>query len=315
MKEPENNSYKTSRREFISKLSAVAATGLIGANGVQGSSVLRQFSNTEEQESAMSMINLGPHRISRLICGSNPILGYSYLGSHTDRQMKEYFTAERTVEFLKNCEQAGITTHQASSRYDYIELLHARGSGLQIICLDSGQEKIKETIRIVQPIAMVHHGGVTDRLFAQGNSGLVHDYVKEVKDRGLLAGVSAHNPDVIKQIADEGWEVDFFMTCFYFLTRRLVKDEPTSVIPVGGYNFYKDDPLVMTQVIRQVKQPCLAFKILGAGRQCSSQESVRAAFQFAFENIKPADGVIVGMFPWFFDEIGANVQYTNEFGV
>ena len=228
--------------------------------------------------------------------------------------MKEYYTTERTVEFLQKCEQAGITAHQASSRHDYLSLLRERGSKLQIICLDSEQEKIKETIKIVQPIAMVHHGGVTDRLFAEGNSRLVHDYVKAVKDNGLMAGVSAHNPDVIKQIADEGWEVDFFMTCFYFLTRKFEKEEPMPIIPVGGYNFFKDDPQVMTQVIRQVKQPCLAFKILGAGRLCSSEENVRAAFQFAFENIKPTDGVIVGMFPWFFDEIGANVQFAQEFG-
>ena len=70
----------------------------------------------------------------------------------------------------------------------------------------------------------------------------------------------------------------------------------------------------MTQVIRQVKQPCLAFKILGAGRHTSSQKEVMAAFKYAFENIKPTDGVIVGMFPWFFDEVTADSQYTTEFG-
>lgn len=54
----------------------------------------------------------------------------------------------------------------------------------------------------------------------------------------------------------------------------------------------------MTEVVRQVKQPCLGFKILGAGRHCAYQQMVRAAFQFAFENIKPTDGaIIVGMFP------------------
>lgn len=315
MKEPKIMNHTTGRREFLRKLSAAAALGLIDAAGVKGASAVDQTGNSGQPKSAMPMITLGSHRISRLICGSNPILGYSYLGSHTDRQMREYYTTERTVEFLQRCEQAGITTHQASSRYDYIRLLRERGSKMQIICLDSEQEKIVETINIVQPIAMVHHGGVTDRLFAEGNSRLVHNYVKEVKDRGLLAGVSAHNPDVIKQIANEGWEVDFFMTCFYYLTRKFEKDEPMSVVPVGGYNFFKDDPRVMTQVIRQVKQPCLAFKILGAGRHCSSQEKVSDAFQFAFENIKPTDGVIVGMFPWFFDEIEANVQYTHEFGV
>jgi hypothetical protein len=68
----------------------------------------------------------------------------------------------------------------------------------------------------------------------------------------------------------------------------------------------------MTNVIKQVKQPCLAFKILGAGRYCTSQEKVLSAFRFAYENIKPTDGVIVGMFPWLFNEIQANTQYARE---
>lgn len=314
MKDLKIKNRKTGRREFITKLTAATALGLIGANGANGATLVHQTGDAVPDGSVIPTIVLGPHRVSRLICGSNPILGYSYLGSHTDRQMKEYYTTERTADFLQKCEQKGITTHQGSSRHNYMSLLRERGSKMQFICLDSEQEKINEIIRLTQPIAMVHHGGVTDRLFAAGNSRLVHDYVKSVKDKGLLAGVSAHNPDVIKQIADEGWNVDFFMTCFYFLTRQKEKEEPLSVIPVGSYNFFKNDPQVMTQVIRQVTQPCLAFKILGAGRQCSNQEKVRAAFKFAFENIKPIDGVIVGMFPWYFDEIGANVQYTKELG-
>ena len=70
---------------------------------------------------------------------------------------------------------------------------------------------------------MAHHGGVTDRLFSDGKRKQVHDYVKEAHDRGVLAGVSAHNPDCINRVADEGWEVDFFMTCFYFLTRKTLR--------------------------------------------------------------------------------------------
>ena len=138
--------------------------------------------------------------------------------------------------------------------------------------------------------------------------------MKAAHDCGVLAGVSAHNPDCIKRVADEGWEVDFFMTCFYFLTRQMVK--PDTEIPMldFGLPFFRDDPKAMTQVIRQVKQPCFGFKILGSGRRCSNQQTVRAAFKFAFENIKPTDGVIVGMFPWFFDEVGANAQFTRELG-
>ncbi len=63
-----------------------------------------------------------------------------------------------------------------------------------------------------------------------------------------------------------------------------------------------------------MKKPCFGFKILGSGRKCESQQSVREAFKFAFERIKATDGVIVGMYPRFFDEIRANAEFVREFG-
>jgi len=262
-------------------------------------------------------MQLGTRRISRLVAGSNPILGCSHLGPHTDRHLKEYFTVERTVGFLQNCERAGITAHQFADperALPYVRRLRELGSKLEFICLHAQREKIAEAIALTQPMAMVHHGGVTDRLFAEGKAGLVHDYVKAAHDAGVLAGVSAHNPDCIRRSADEGWEVDFFMACFYFLTRKVTKEDPAAPTLEIAYPFYRNDPKVMTEVLRQVRQPCLGFKILGAGRLCADQQTVRAAFRFAFENIKPTDGVIVGMFPWCFDEVGANARYTQELG-
>jgi len=311
MKEKTNT---TGRRHFISMISAAAAIGLTGVHKVSGFMPEYSTDSVNQQEPQMPVINLGSHRISRLIAGSKPISGYSYLGSHTDRQMKEYFTTDNTVRFLLDCEKAGINTHQGSARMEYLKPLRDQGSLMNFISLSSDRLKIKEIIKTAGPIAIVHHGGVTDRLFSEGDSMIVHDYVKAVKDTGLLAGVSAHNPDVIKQIADKGWEVDFFMTCFYYLTRKQNMDESMPTLPTGSYVFYKDDPEVMTKVIREVRQPCLAFKILGAGRLCSNQEKVKAAFQYAFSNIKPTDGVIVGMFPWIFDEITADSQYVRETG-
>lgn len=266
---------------------------------------------------ALPMIQIGRHRLSRLVAGSNPILGYSYMGEHASRHMKEYYTPERTVEFLQNCERAGITTHQFADpdrALPYLRPLRERGSKMSFICLHSQREKIKDAVSQTGAFAMVHHGGATDRLFAEGKAGQVHDYVKAAHDCGVLAGVSAHNPDCIKRIAHEGWEVDLFMNCFYFLTRKTVKKDTEIPMLDFGLPFFRNDPNEMTRVIREVKQPCLGFKILGAGRQCANQQSVRAAFKFAFENIKATDGVIVGMFPWFFDEISANTQYTRELG-
>ena len=155
---------------------------------------------------------------------------------------------ERTVEFLQSCERAGIMAHQFADperALPYIRRLREHGSRLQFICLHAEREKLREAVDLTQPIAMVHHGGATDRLFAQGKADLVHDYVKAAHDGGVLAGVSAHNPDCIKRIADEVWEVDFFMTCFFFLTRqRAEKEAEVSTLEIS-YPFFKDDPKVM----------------------------------------------------------------------
>ncbi len=303
---------RTGRRRFLYQVSAAAAGVLAARQHASGGEAPRP------ESSILPVIQLGQYRVTRLVVGSNPISGYSYLGRHMDRHMKEYFTTERTVEFLRNCERAGINTFQFSPSEKAVTVLHTlreHGSKMQFICLHSGREGIQKIVEGQRPIAMVHHGGVTDRLFAEGKSEKVHDYVKEAHDRGVLAGVSAHNPDCIRRIAHQGWEVDFFMTCFYHLTRkkpaRDAVDKPATLSI--GYHFYAEDPKAMTQVVREVPQPCLGFKILAAGRRCENQQSVREAFRFAFSSMKPTDGVIVGMYPRFHDEIGANVRYAREF--
>jgi hypothetical protein len=314
MKPDQSHAHPCGRRAFLSQVSATAAAGL-----VLGSTARAESPQTPP--AAMPMVSIGKYQVSRLVVGSNPINGYSYMGEHADRHMKEYFTVERTVEFYQRCEHEGITTLQFSPKPEITESLRKlreQGSKMQAICLHSDRAGLKSIVNETQPIAISHHGGATDRLFGQGKSQRVHDYVKAVHDLGLLAGMSAHNPECIQRAAEEGWEVDFFMTCFYFLTRAYVPGALEKIAPLQTleftYPFVKDDPKAMTQVVRQVKQPCLGFKILGAGRLCSSQETVKAAFQFAFANLKPSDGVIVGMYPRFFDEIQANAQYVREFG-
>jgi len=301
------------RRAFLTHMG-----GLIAAAGVACAGRAVADDATAAAAPTLPTIKLGEHTITRLVAGWNPIGGYSYLGPHTDRHMKEYFSADQTVTFLLDCERAGINAHQFSVGETTLEVLRRvreHGSQMNFFGLHAGLDSIEQTIRDTQPFALVHHGGLTDQLFHDGKSEQVHDYVKKVHDHGVLAGVSAHNPDCIRQVAEAGWEVDFFMCCFYFLTRKSPPEG--SAIPSAetlqvAYPFYRGDPEIMTRVIREVDKPCLGFKILGAGRMCESQDIVRGAFKFAFDNIKPTDGVIVGMYPRFFDEINANASYTRE---
>ena len=155
----------------------------------------------------------------------------------------------------------------------------------------------------------------TERAFQSGKPQAVRDYVKKVKDHGILAGVSTHCPDTIKRVMDEGWENDFFMGSFYYLTRpREEMEKRLGKVPVGE-PFFESDPLEMTAALRQVSKPCLAFKLLAAGRLCWTRPSVEEAFKFAFANIKPIDAVIVGMFPRFSDQVRHNADYVRKYGV
>jgi hypothetical protein len=310
----------TPRREFLSQLSLALAGSALALGATSGS--MESSPGAGDSASLLPTIPLGEHRVTRLIVGSNPIHGYSYMGPAMDREMREYFTEERTTEFLWQCERAGIDTHQFSSPEKMVGTFRAlrhRGSEMKFICLHaggSGSTSIDQVVRDTQPIAIAHHGGVTDRLFRGGQSGEVHDFVKRVHDAGVLAGVSAHNPDCIKRIADEGWKVDFFMTCFYYLTRT--PEELKNMPPVdtlgSGYSFFPSDPVIMTKVMQQVGPPCLGFKILGAGRKCRDKQMVEEAFKFAFEHIKPTDGVIVGMYPRHTDQVRENAEHTQDCG-
>ena len=71
----------------------------------------------------------------------------------------------------------------------------------------------------------------------------------------------------------------------------------------------------MLAAMRATDKPCLAFKILAAGRLCDRPEWVEAAFASTLRQIKPNDGVIVGMYPEYEDQIAINAEYVRRHGV
>ncbi|HYK92223.1 MAG TPA: twin-arginine translocation signal domain-containing protein [Acidobacteriota bacterium] len=304
---------KTGRRDFLKQ--ACTGAAVLTAGGA-----MAEASPQGNPTTGIPLIQLGPHKVTRLITGGNPIGGFGHSVPNMSRHMLEYFTLERTIEFLEKCVREGINTWQ----FDHLEkpiaalrTVRERGAKLNFICLHAERPKdapLKTVIADMNPIAIVHHGGVTDSLFRAGKAQQVRDFVKKVRDHGVLAGVSSHCPANVRRMADEGWENDLFMTCLYYVSRPREEQQKLLGKVVVDEPFFESDPLEMTEVIRQVGKPCLAFKILAAGRKCSSQESVQTAFRFAFERIKPTDAVIVGMYPRFEDEVTLNATYARKYG-
>ena len=311
----------TSRREFLKNATAVAATWAAVPQAEAGVSP------------ALTTIALGPHRVTRLIAGSNPLYGGSHFNQLLSALMREHFTDERVIEFLRDCERAGINTWQSSfgeRPQRLLRLLREAGSRLNWICLagawdanpatTSPADLLSAMMRSAtlaaqsKPLGIVYHGEISDKLWRAGKLEQIRDFLSGVHELGFPVGVSTHNPAVIEAIEEKGWPTDFYMACFYRASRireEFVKE--IGVAPVGE-TYLASDPPKMCKVIRQVRKPCLGFKILAAGRRCNSPQQVREAFGYAYQNIKPADAVIVGMFPKFSDQIAENVRLAREFG-
>jgi hypothetical protein len=268
-------------------------------------------------ENTLPAISLGKHKVTRLIAGYNPIGGYSHSVPKLSALMRDWFTPARTLEYVRRCEANGINTWQASIDPKVFDALRAAwdgGSKMQWICLmpDTTPEQWKQILAL-KPIAVVHHGEYTDRAFRAGSEAQVRDFVRKAHDFGVMAGVSSHSPTNIARVEDSGWEHDFYMTCFHNIRRDQEKVKTgLGDLPIDEL-YLQGDPARMVAVIRKVSRPCLAFKILAAGRMCNNRGMLEGAFQFALENIKKTDGVIVGMFPILTDEIAENAAIARKY--
>ena len=270
---------------------------------------------------ALPTVPFGPHQVTRLIVGGNPFCGNSHYSEAMSREMGEYYAPERVVEVLRRCERAGINTVQARGDYHrvlyWIELFRRQGGELHWIAQTASEmHDVFQNIRVLAAagaMGIYHHGSRTDRFWQAGEIDKAQDYLRCMRDCGVQVGLGTHNPEVIEHAEEHDWDVDFYMTCFYNLSRKPRQSALVSgAHAVEGERYLEEDRAKMCQVIRQTPKTCLAFKILAANRHCATQQDVRGAFQFAFDHIKDRDAVVVGMYPRTIDQVSLNVQHTLQ---
>ena len=269
--------------------------------------------------SQMPLVPFGPHAISRLILGANCINGGSHLSRFVNAQMKRYFTPERVLELLRHCQGLGVNLWQSGpNNLGLYQAFRQEGGRMHYLSLVREDPKDPTQLqRVVEAgsIGAAHHGEVTDALFKSGEIGQAREYCKKIRDAGLLVGVSTHIPAVVDLVESQGWDVDFYMCCVYERHRTreelkaLLGDVPLPVREV----YLEGDPPRMFRAIRQTAKPCLAFKILAAGRLCDRPEWVEQAFESTFRQIKPNDAVIVGMYPEYEDQAAINAELVRRF--
>lgn len=264
-------------------------------------------------------VKFGKHEITRLIVGSNPFYGYSHFNHIYDQVMREWYTEDRKMDVLHACERHGINTWQLHYNDQPIadfKRYRAEGGRMNLVLLADFElmknPKLLPEVAKLGPLGIGHHGGRTDERFRNGEKNKIKDFLKAVRDTGVMAGLSTHNPAVIDTAEGEAWDVDYYQTCLYRVTRTA--EEARAEYGEAPINeiYMEKDPERMCRMVRQTKKPCLAFKLFGAGRTIGSPEEVERAFRFALSNIKPADAVIVGMFPRYRDEVRMNTELVRR---
>lgn len=300
------NSITGSRRGF---LKSVAAAPVLEAAAPAQPPVMPR----------LPVVRFGKYEVTRLIVGTNPLWGYSHFNNILDQAMREYMTQERRIQTVLACERHGINTWQYHVTDDTVadyRLMRERGGKLQCFMLGHGPMvtdlSLVPKYAQVGPIGIAHHGNVTDDRFREKKMNVVRDFTKAVRDTGVMVGVSMHNPEVLDYIESAGWDVDYYMCCFYRVSRT--RDEIRAACggeaPLGE-PFLEKDPERMTRAIRQTRKPVLAFKVLGAGRAGYTKAKIEEAFKYAYANIKPTDAVIAGMWPKFKDEVAENTAIVR----
>ena len=303
------------RRDFLKGLT-LAATGLATA----GPAAAQSAPVPPAQAGPMlPTVPFGKHRITRLIAGANPIYGYSHFNHIFSAHMVEYHTTERVLAFLEQLERAGLNTWQASwsERLENDWLRYKdHGGKLQLLVLSrptfNDQPEMLQRVMKLKPMGIAQHGSRTNQYWEAGELDRSLDYLKRIVDTGAMVGLSGHNPREIEYSEDKGWPVDYYMTCLYYMNRsRQTIEKLLGDLPLGEVYLASDPPKMMA-TIRQVKKPCLAYKVYAAGRTISSPQQIRERLAAALTGIKPGDAVIVGMYQRFSDQIGQNAQLVRE---
>jgi len=300
-----------SRRTFLQSAAVLSGGVALAA---------KSASAAEQAAPALPKVKFGNAEITRLIIGSNPFYGYSHFNGILDRTMREWYTQERKLEVLCRCEEVGVNTwqvHYNDQPMQDIRRYRAEGGKMSIIMLgDFAMMKdlsiVSKVAKEVKPLGIGHHGNRTDERFRNGEMDKVREFLKAVRDSGVMVGLSTHNPAVIDAVESQGWDIDYYMTCLYRVSRTPEEARKELGEAPLGETFLERDPERMTKVIRQTKKPCLAFKVLGAGRHISSGATIEAAVRYALTNIKPTDAIIMGMFPCFKDEPRENADMVRR---
>jgi hypothetical protein len=227
--------------------------------------------------------------MTRLLIGANPFGGYSHQNEARDVEMRTYATPDRILETWQRAWDAGINTFVTNNETPHVieatRKYLAEGGPMQWIGQIAWQQfpsmmHALDNAKEIGAAACYTHGGYADKFFAEQDASELEKWVAHAHSIDLPIGIAGHAPQVHDWVHSLDL-VDFHVVCIF---------NCGSLHDGKGDRFQLADLPRAYECIARIDKPCIAYKIMAAGRI-----DPLMAFEYAFDHIKPGDVVNVGM--------------------
>jgi hypothetical protein len=243
-------------------------------------------------DSAFPRTTVGGVSLSRMIIGTNWILGYSHTSHAADVLINSRNqTREAIADLLEVFLERGVDTimtimHGAVALQEAIKLAEDR-TGKMMIRIDTpglnmddnaaarreADAMIADSKRNGAVFCFPHHTS-TEQLVNKNLQSIprLPDYLSMIRDHGMIPGLSAHMPELVVYSDLNGYDVETYVqiyNCAGFLMQVEIE--------------------YINSVIWNAKKPVMTIKPMAAGRV-----GPFVGLTFSFATIRPCDMVTVG---------------------
>ena len=206
---------------------------------------------------------VGGVSLSRMLIGTNWMLGYSHTSASADEMIRRrYHSAEAFKPVLETYLRHGVDSIMAplGNSPDLVRALDETEQklGREIIRIDTpylnmddtpqgrkeAEEEVKASARRGARFCLIHHSCAEQLVNKNlGQICRLDDYTKMIRDAGLIPGLSAHMPELVVYSDKNGYDVETYIqifNCMGFLMQVEVEN--------------------VNKVIQGAKKPVMAIK-------------------------------------------------------
>jgi hypothetical protein len=308
-------SREMTRRDFVAESVLASAGAVVGAGLLRADEAAPPATgNPPATQPATWSGKIGKLELSRLMLGGNLLTGCAHSRDlqYVSQLMHHYNTKEKILDTLALAEKHGvnsINTHIDDGSNNIVKQYRQKaGTKMKWIVAVYASPMSDKPFEGIERAA--HEGAdaiylwgvAADGLVRQKNMDLIKRTLDHMRRTGLPIGIAAHTLAVVVEAEKAKLDVDFYQKTLH------TKDYPTAQKPnepgeFGSYdNSWCRNPDEVVAVMKAVKKPWIAFKVMAAGAIQPSE-----AFSYSFNN--GADFVLAGMFDF---QIEEDVQIAKE---